>query len=58
MSGVGIQQVNARAGPILNERACTLRLVEGDTAQVLMVTFWESEDFLQELEPCSTRYEM
>ena len=49
---------HARARPILNERAYTLRRVEGDTAHFLMVTFWESEDFLLELEACSPRYEM
>jgi hypothetical protein len=44
--------------PILNGRAYTLRRGERDTAHFLMVTFWESEDFLLELEACSQRYEM
>jgi len=54
-----------------NLGAYALRRMEGDTAHFLMVTFWESEedismakyydfdkDFLLELEPCSTHYEM
>jgi heme-degrading monooxygenase HmoA len=62
-----------------NKGAYSLRRIEWDAAQFLLITFWESEEairafageyisvakhydfdrnFLLELEPCSTHYEM